>query len=270
MSVQMETERSTYEGKWTGSKLSGQRRRKDVPSTPPDDWSFQPPRNEGDSRSLPLIAGKMAAVARLPGTAAEAEASKPILRRLTGADPHVLTDVQASEAIVKDSRHPAVLVLATHGFFISDSAKLKADVDNPLLRCGLLLAGCNRRDNDVASDDDGILTGLEIIGCDLRGTQLVILSACETGLGTVQVGNGVAGLRQAFQLAGAGSVVASLWNVPDRDTALLMVRFFDERVAGKNNADALRAAQLARIDDRRKRFGAAHPFFWSAFTVTGK
>jgi CHAT domain-containing protein len=218
-----------------------------------------PNEQRSTGRSLPL--GK---IPRLPGTASEVEAIAPRVRQWTGSAPQVFTDNQALEGIFKTTRPPRLLVFSTHGYFLDEGD------NNPLLRCGLLLAGCNDKTPPTGEMDDGVLTGLEIVSTDLRGCELVVLSACETGLGDIRNGEGVAGLRQAFQAAGAESVVASLWQVPDRDTALLMIQFFDQLTAGHGKVDAFCAAQRTIISQRRKRTNAAHPFFWAAFTLTGR
>ncbi len=223
---------------------------------------------------------KLPAVTRLEGTAAEAQAIRPKIAEFAGQEPILYEREYAQENIAKVVRRPKLLVVATHGFFlpqqnVSDddsanatgSAMKAADgkpLENPLLRCGLMMAGCNQGQGN----SDGVLTGLEITTTDLRGTKLVVLSACETGLGEIQNGEGVAGLRQSFHIAGAEAVMASFWSVDDRTTARTMTEMFHQLTMGASAADALRQAQIKTLESRRARYGGAHPFFWSAFSLT--
>jgi CHAT domain-containing protein len=134
------------------------------------------------------------------------------------------------------------------------------------LRSGLALAGVNTwLDGGTlpAEAEDGVLTAEDVTGLDLFDTDLVVLSACETGLGAVRAGEGVFGLRRAFQLAGARAVVMSLWKVPDEATHELMTEFYRNLLAGQPRADALRSAQLAM----RARY--PDPRYWGAFILQG-
>jgi CHAT domain-containing protein len=227
------------------------------------------------TRGAVMRSVKLPQVPRLPATAEEARAILPNLRRYAGGlEPQVYTGADALEGTFKAARRPRVVVVSTHGFFLTEptepgpAGKLPA---NPLLRCGLTLAGCNKREEwAAAGEDDGVLTGLEVVGTDLRGCELVVMSACNTGVGLSRDGEGVAGLRQAFLLAGARSVAATLWPVEDQATAKLVTDFFARLADGKDQAEALREAQLALIRDRRASRGAAHPLFWAAFTLTGR
>ena len=204
---------------------------------------------------------------RVPFTAVAAQAIAPKLAQYTGKEPALFMGPNAIESIIKAVHRPRVVMLITHGFFLPDpettqdepsmpgiDAASPANVkppENPLLRCGVLLAGCNQR--DPVGLEDGILTGMEIVGTDFRGTELVVLNACDTGIGDVRNGEGVAGLRQAFQLAGAQAVVSTLWPVTTGGSAVLMDEFFANLANGQPKSSAPRNAQLMVIKDLRKK-----------------
>lgn len=221
-------------------------------------------------------------VERLPGTAIEAQMITPKIEEFAGTKPQVYLGEFALEGAIKGSARPKILVVSTHGFFQevppakiaeddSGLSRQRARYENPLLLCGLLMSGCNVKALAARTDaDDGVLTGMEIGGIDLRGTELVVLSACETGLGEIQNGEGVAGLRQAFQISGSRNVISTLWQIPDRDSAIIVDGFFSNLANGQTKSEALRNSQLKRLESRRARNGAAHPFFWAAWTITGE
>jgi CHAT domain-containing protein/Tfp pilus assembly protein PilF len=226
------------------------------------------------ARSLDLDRGGMT-FTPLPGTAQEAQALKPLLK-VHKED--LLMHAQATEARVKRLHGPRMLHIATHGFFLQDhelpAAALRGggfthDVapvplgENPLLRSGLALAGANLRRS--GEQEDGILTAAEVAQMDLRGTQLVVLSACETGVGDVQNGEGVYGLRRALVLAGAETQVASLWKVADDATKDLMVEYYERLLKGEGRSAALRAAQRTMMTSQT----LAHPYYWAAFVPIG-
>ena len=136
-----------------------------------------------------------------------------------------------------------------------------------MIRCGLALAGANHAGqitNAVA--EDGLLTGLEAALLNLQGTELVVLSACDSGSGDVKIGEGVMSLRRAFRIAGAQTVLASHWKVNDRATARLMTEFMRRWQAGEPRGQAWRQAQLSLL--RSPEF--SNPYFWAAFTLTGQ
>jgi len=211
----------------------------------------------------------------LPATKDEAAAIKNVL-----PNTKVLLGKDATETVVKQLHSPSILHLATHGFFITDvEQNLNAspdfeltprqpkiiEVENPLLRSGLALAGANKRNQVKNGSDDGVLTALEVAGLDLRSNQLVVLSACDTGKGDVKVGDGVYGLRRALVIAGSQSQVLSLWLVDDVATKELMVKYYQNLQAGKGRHEALRAAQLEMLNTQEYE----HPQYWAAFVPSG-
>jgi len=145
-------------------------------------------------------------------------------------------------------------------------------VENPLLRSGIALAGANNAlKSGEPQKSDGIVTAEKILGLRLRGTDMVVLSACDTGLGEVKTGEGVYGLRRAFIQAGAKSLVMSMWSVPDRETKELMIEFYRNALSGKmNRCQALRQAALKQMKVVRERYGQTNPFHWGAFVFLGE
>ncbi len=134
--------------------------------------------------------------------------------------------------------------------------------ENPLLRSGLVLAGANQL---RSGDEDGILTAMEASGLDLWGTKLVVLSACETGVGKVTNGEGVYGLRRSLVIAGAESLVMSLWQVDDLATKDLMAGYYSKLAAGRGRSSALRDTQLELAAQGKY----AHPYYWASFLAAG-
>jgi MYXO-CTERM domain-containing protein len=205
---------------------------------------------------------------RLPGTRHEAE---EIAALFTGA--RVLTDGDATETAVKGARAPWILHLATHAYFgAQDCTGQPQATDNPLLAAGMALADANACHD--GRGDDGVLTGEELAGLDLYGTQLVVLSACDTGVGElalkdekrlIGVRDGVYGLRRALMLAGAETQVVSLWKVNDLATQELMAAYYRALLQGRGRAEALRQVQLAMLRSKER----AHPYYWASFAVVG-
>jgi len=197
----------------------------------------------------------------LPGTSEEARSLAQIV---TGAV--LLTGDQATETAVKRVSRPRILHIATHGFFLQDNDTTidgAPAAENPMLRSGLALAGANRLDSGL---DDGLLTALEAAALDLTGTRVVILSACETGVGEIRNGEGVFGLRRAFMTAGAETLIMSLWQVEDDATRQLMVEYHRRLARGEGRAEALRQAEIALMRDPAH----SHPFFWASFISSGE
>ncbi|MEW6412618.1 MAG: CHAT domain-containing tetratricopeptide repeat protein [Candidatus Zixiibacteriota bacterium] len=170
---------------------------------------------------------------------------------------------------------PSVLHLATHGYFCPNSGSLSEEYENPMLRAGLLLAGYNStfeenlNGDEMTGEEDGVLTAYEVSALDLSGTELVTLSACESGRSEGHSNEGFYGLRRAFQHAGAQSVIMSLWKVPDRETKILMEGFYERWLSGASKQEALRQSQLSLLRKCRKEIGCGHPLLWGGFILTG-
>jgi CHAT domain-containing protein len=212
----------------------------------------------------------------LPGTEKEISDIENFLKNKKWEVKSYIKD-EAIKAAIKSVHSPRVLHIATHGLFLSDVKKdsgltygleTKRIIENPLLRSGLFFAGAaNNKNNDEfypTGEDNGFLTAYEAMNLDLENTELVVLSACETGLGEIKNGEGVFGLRRAFQQAGAKTVIMTLWKVFDTPTQEMMTKFYANWVTGMTKREAFSKAQ----QDLRMKY--KDPYYWGAFVMVGE
>lgn len=214
-------------------------------------------------------------IAALPGTKVEIDGISKVLKA-SAYQVTMFTQKTATESNVKAIKSPAIVHIATHGYFLADvddqgsafGVNMENANNNPLLRSGLMLAGASStvsgaRMPNLASNDNGILTAYEAMNLNLQGTDLVVLSACETGLGDVKAGEGVYGLQRAFQVAGADALIMSLWKVDDAATQMLMTSFFTNWIKLGNKQKAFKQAQLQLMTKYKE------PYYWGAFVMMG-
>ncbi len=212
----------------------------------------------------------------LPATRTEVEQINQLLKGQNWKT-QLLLGVESSEINVKAQVSPKLLHIATHGYFIDSPVSQGPLVQssdpsrNPMLQSGLLLAGAQkylyqRSLNEVIAtgDQDGVLTALEAMTLNLDNTDLVVLSACETGSGQVRNGEGVYGLQRSFLVSGAASILMTLWKVDDESTEKLMTAFYRSWIQLGDKAEALHRTQMeikAQYPD---------PYYWGAFVMMGK
>lgn len=224
------------------------------------------------TRTLPLEH-----LPELPHTRKEAEGIRDMLTSGNWKCT-LLTGISATEQAVRNCKSPGILHLATHGYFIPETRSSASGnlpgmegawlARNPMLRSGLLLtgsastlAGYNTSPDEA---EDGILTALEVMNMDLAGTDLVVLSACETGLGELKAGEGLLGLQRGFRIAGAHSVLMTIWNIPDAETSEVMSYFYQNFLKGGTHAEALRTT----IQQVRTKY--PEPYYWGGFVLNGE
>jgi CHAT domain-containing protein len=265
-----------------------------IASNPETSPPTPPLRGEGSNVVPPFLTGALVRRARgdQKELAQDNQRSSDLSQFQFGPLPGTAKEAAAiTENAIKQLQAPKILHIATHGFFLSN-VELIAPADfggstflsnrglgvearpgavpnsppgkteNPLLRSGIALAGFNPRQSGT---EDGVLTALETAGLNLSGTKLVVLSACETGLGDVANGEGVYGLRRALAIAGAESQVISLWKVSDEQTKDLMVSYYQHLLKNVGRSDALRQTQLEMLQNPTYQ----HPFYWAAFIPSG-
>lgn len=211
----------------------------------------------------------------LEGTLIESNIVSDLLEK-HGVNVRLFTGKDASEDVFKSlnaKNSPSIIHISTHGFFYPEPEKTNKSerimsqifvkAENPMLRSGLILSGANRvwtGEGTIAGVEDGVLTSFEVSNMDLQNTELVVLSACETGLGDIKSGEGVYGLQRAFKVAGVKSIIMSLWKVPDKETVELMELFYLNWLGGMTKHEAFYESQK----EMRKKYD---PYYWAAFIL---
>ena len=190
----------------------------------------------------------------LLGTAKEGK----IISKFLNAD--LLMQENATSIAIQKVNSPKILHIASHSYFIPNEEE-----KNPLLRSGIVLAGANN--SNLNNSDDGYLTALEITRLNWEGTELVVISGCESGKGESQSGEGVFGLKRSISVAGASSSLLSLWKVDDAGTARFMESFYKKLIKGQSKADALKNTQTEFLNHPIP--GLRHPYYWAAFQLSG-
>lgn len=207
---------------------------------------------------------------RLTDTKVEADSIERILKLKLGMKIADYQGGRATEEALLNLNSPKILHLATHGYFLKDIKLNVADggdvtwvknAEEPMLRSGIVLAGSNTALKE--GGDYGMVSSSKIVGMDLKNTEIVVLSACDTGVGDIEKADSVYGLKKAFLLAGAKSLLASLWSVPSAETTEMMTTFYSLVAQGKSKAEALRSAKLQIMEKK------SAPFFWGAFVLSG-
>ncbi len=219
----------------------------------------------------------------LPGTESEIKSLEKIMQSAS-LKTNVKKGMDATEESFKkigtnNSSSPKILHIATHGYFFPDAKEKTGDStfsagsqepvfkmnEHPMLRSGLILSGGNKGwegNRSLEGKEDGVLTAYEISQMNLSNTELVVLSACETGLGTIRGNEGVYGLQRAFKIAGVKYLVMSLWQVPDKQTSLLMTAFYKKWITEKKTIpNAFHEAQ------KQLRESGLDPYYWAGFVL---
>ncbi len=255
---------------------------------------FANPVYAAKSAELSTNAGKNRTVSRslrglefspLPGTKTESDSIQQTLQNMQ-QPVKLYSQLNATEMAIRQEKSPRILHIATHGFFLENikvpegtgktgrvqfSKSGKAgltNVENPLARSGLALTYANQGISGInqADGSDGILTAMEVLNLQLEGTELVTLSACNTGVGEISVGEGVYSLNRAFQEAGAKAVLSTLWSISDEGTNHFMQKFYHRFLNNQPPQQALQETQDELKDSKKWQ----DPFYWAPFVMMGQ